>query len=168
MAKQNRSSAGPMVGIVGLVIMLIMGFVVFNMIKGAFAILSFLAVPLFILALVLNYSVVTDYFHWVMSNIKKEPVKGIAIAGASVLGYPVVAAWLAFKAYTTKKFGKGKKTKTAAKKKEDGEYLKYEEVAVDEDDFLELEDLDKPKSRQKVKQTRGKTPDNDYEDLFSD
>lgn len=154
-----------MAGIIGLGIMLVMGYVVFKMLSGAFAILSFLAVPLFILALFLNYRVVSEYFNWVVGNIKKEPAKGFVIAGASIVGYPLVAAWLAFKAYTTKKLGRTKKT--TKQKEEDGEYLKYEEVKKENEDFLELEDLDKPKTRKKVKQTRGKTKDNDYEDLFS-
>jgi len=163
MGRQRRSKAGPMAGIIGLGIMLIMGYVVFKMVSGAFAILSFLAIPLFIIALVLNYRVVSDYFNFVVGGIKKDPAKGLVIAAASVIGYPLVAAWLAFKAYTTKKFGKGKATE---KKKEDGEYLKYEEVDPEEDDFLDLEDLDQPKTKQKVKQAQSKTKD-DYEDLFS-
>jgi len=155
MAKQRKSSASPIAGIIGLLFMFIMLWIVWKAVAGVWAILSFLAIPLFILALIFNYRVVPDYFNWVMDKVRNDTPKGLMIAAGSIIGYPFVSAWLAIKAYTTR--NKIKKQKGNPKKED---YLKYEEVEDDED-FLELDDLDKVKQPQP--QARA---DNDYEDLF--
>jgi len=89
--------------------------------------------------------------------IRKDTGKGILVAAGSIIGYPFVSAWLALKAYTTR--NKIKKQKGDPKKED---YIKYEEVEEDED-FLELEDIDKVREKQAQPQARN---DNDYEDLF--
>ena len=116
--------------------------------------------------MVLNFSVIKDYFGWVSNHFKKDPIKGIAIGIGTYIGFPLVSAWLAFKAYTTRQLKKARQQQ-ATNKKEGEDYIKYEEVEEDNEDFLELEDLDKP--RQKVKQTQNRTTgdDNKYDDLFS-
>lgn len=157
--RQRRSSSSPLAGIIGLGLMLLMIWLAITAVKGVFSILSFFAIPLFIIAMILNFRVLPDYVSWVAGKIKQDPLKGILIAGGSLVGYPLVAAWLAFKAYTTRKFGKGKKVKEEKK----GEYVKYEEVEEDED-FLELEDIDKV--RQKRPQAQPQAKENDYDDLF--
>lgn len=158
MAKQRSSS--PIAGIIVLLFMFMLAWLAFKAVSGVFSILSFLAIPLFVLALILNYRVLPDYFNWVMNWIRKDTVKGLLLAGGSIVGYPLVAAFLAMKAYTTR--NKIKKQKGNPKK---GEYVKYEEVEeVEEDDFLDLEDLDEIKTKQKAPQTRT----NDYDNLFDE
>jgi len=157
--RQRRSSSSPVAGIIGLGLMLLMIWLAFTLVKGVFSILSFFAIPLFIIAMILNFRVLPDYVSWVAGKIKKDPLTGIVIAGGSLVGYPLVAAWLAFKAYTTRKLGKGKKSK----KEQVGDYVKFEEVEEDED-FLELEDIDKVTQRRP--QARPQTKENDYDDLF--
>jgi len=155
----NQRSSSPVAGIIALAMMALFAFLAYKLVSGIFAILSFLAIPLFVLALILNYRVVPDYFNWVMNWIRKDTVKGLVIAGGSIIGYPFVSAFLAMKAYTTR--NKIKKQKGNPKK---GEYVKYEEVdQVEEDDFLDLEDLDDIKPKQKAPQTRS---NNDYDNLF--
>lgn len=174
MAKPQRSAAGPMASIVGLLFVAVLAFIIWQAVSSVYAILSALSIPLFILAMFLNFTVVKNYFGWLVDNVKKNPIKGVAIGVASYLGAPFVATWLAFKAYTTRKLAKATRQK-ATNKKPGEDYLKYEEVeAIDDEDFLELEDIDKP--REKVIQTQSRTQntkgntsknDNNYDDLFS-
>lgn len=128
---------------------------------------SFLAIPLLIIALFLNYSVVTDHISSLINGLKEDTGKGLLKLVGNVVFYPFVFGYLALKAWTSRTLGsKRPSVKDQRKKKEDkkGDYIKYEEV--EKEDFLELEDIDKPKARTKVKQTRSNS-NNDYEDLFS-
>lgn len=151
----NRQSVNPMAGIIAFLFIAMMIWIAVSAVKGVFVILSWLALPLFVIALVLNYRVVTNYIGWIWQTIKKDPLRGSLYGIGSVLGYPFVSAYLAFKAYTSRKFGKGKPKDGTSK----GDYIKYEEV--EEDDFLELEDLDKLKEKQIEKRSN-----NEYDDLF--
>ena len=148
---QTRQSSNPFAGIIAILFVVFLIWLIFNFLKGVFSILSLLALPLFILALVFNYSVVTDYFKWVFNFFKTDIVKGLLATGATVIGYPLVSAYLFFKAFSTRKFGKKKEEKGP------GDYIKYEEV---EEDFLELPET----PGEKVKQTRSQ---NNYDDLFN-
>lgn len=167
MEKSNISrKAGPMAGILGILFLALMAWLVWSAVSSVFSILGMIAVPLFVLAMFLNFTTVKEYFGWVVNNVKADPIKGIAIAVGSYLLFPLVSAWLVFKAYGARQLGKMRQQK-ATNKKEGEDYIKYEEVQENEDDFLELEDLDKPKRRTKVKQTQTRTDDNKYDDLFS-
>lgn len=159
--------AGPMAGILGILFIALMGWLLFSAVSGVFKILSAVSIPLFILAMILNFATVKNYFGWMWNHIKEDPLKGGLIAVGSYIGHPLVSAWLAFKAYTTRQL-KRSRQKQATNKKEGEDYIKYEEVDEDDnEDFLELEDLDKPRQKVKVKQTQQRTDDNKYDDLFS-
>lgn len=164
MARTNKSSAGPLAGIIGLLFVAFMGAMLWFTVKGVYGIISMVSIPLFIFALVFRFSVVKDYFNWIVNTIKTDPIKGIAMGVGSYILFPLVSLYLAFKAFTTRKLAKANQQR-ATKKKKGEEYIKYEEVD-DNEDFLELEDLDKPKVRVKEPQTRAQS-DNKYDDLFS-
>jgi len=138
----NRQSVSPIAGVIGFLFLAMMIWMAISAVKGIFTLLSWIAIPLFIIALVLNYKVVTDYIGWIWRTIKTDPLKGVLYGVGSVIGYPVVSAYLAFKAFISRKIG-NKNTQQKGK----GDYIKYEEVKED-DDFLELEDLDKVKEKQ--------------------
>ncbi|NNK89280.1 MAG: hypothetical protein HKO89_01615 [Saprospiraceae bacterium] len=150
-----KYKTNPIAGIIALVFIVFMIWLVFNFVKGLFSILSFLAIPLFILAVIFNYQVVGDYFKWIYTLFKKEPAKGLLAGAGTVIGYPVVAAYLFFKAFSNRKI--------AAKKEEKkpGEYIKFEEMEEDED-FLELPKIPGEKVIQKQSRDQNK-----YDDLFS-
>ncbi len=152
---QNKSSSNPIAGIIAILFVVFLVWLVFNFVKGLFSILSFLAIPLFILALIFNYKVVGDYFKWIFNLLKKNPGKGILAGIGTVVGYPLVAGWLFIKAFSSRKFGR------KSKKKKSGDYIKFEEMEEDED-FLELPEISHTKVTQK------KTEDDSrYDDLFS-
>lgn len=150
MSEQNIK-ANPLAGFVAIIFIVFMIWLVFNFVKGLFSILSFIAIPLFVLALIFNYRVVGDYFKWIFKMIKEDTGKGVLAGLASVIGYPVVAAYLFFKAFATRKIARREK------KKKPGDYIKYEEV--DDEDFLELPDIAGEELKEPLKDGR-------YDDLF--
>jgi len=158
---QNRSSVGLFARIVPFLFLIVMVWLLVSAVSMVVKIFySWLAIPLLLIALFLNYSVVTDFFSGLMRGIKEDTGKGLLKAGAVALGYPFVFGYLALKAWTKRTLGSKRPNVEQTRKSKKGDYVKYEEV--EEDDFLDLEDLDKVK--EKVKQTR---TDNDYDDLFS-
>ena len=164
--KSNTSVIG---GAIALLFFAFMIYLLFQTVSMVFSVLSWFSIPLFLLALIFDYKVVTNYFNWIMGTIKKEPAKGILYGCLTFVGWPLVSAWLAFKAYASRKF---KKTNPgAAKTSKEGEYIKYKEVNKEEsDDFLDLEDLDKYQSKRqpeiRTQARKSSQKGNDYEDLF--
>ena len=149
-----KYKTNPIAGIIALVFIAFMVWLVFNFVKGLFSILSFLAIPLFILALILNYRVVGDYFKWIYKLFKKEPAKGLLAGAGTVIGYPLVAAYLFFKAFSNRKIA------VKEEKKKPGEYIRFEDV--EDEDFLELPEIHGDKVMHKNSKDQ-----NNYEDLFS-
>jgi len=150
----KKSSAGMIGGIIFLLFMFVMIWVVFKAVSGVFWILSIVAPILLIFALFMNHTVVTDYVKWLFKLLKEDTGKGLLYTLGTIVGYPLVAAFLAMKAYTKRTLGSKRKPK-----EESGDYIKYEEVEENED-FLELEDLEEVKQKQS-------SGDNSYDDLFT-
>jgi hypothetical protein len=151
---QNRTSVSPVYGIIAIVFLAAMLWLAVSAVKGIFIILSWAAMPLFIVALIFNYRVVTDYFQWIWNMLKRDTLRGLLYTGLSVVGYPFVCAYLAFKAFATNRWGK-----QTGKEEQKGEYLKYEEV--ESEDFLELPELEEMKQK-----SDKKGDDNSYDELF--
>ena len=143
---QYRSS--PLGGVIGLLVIMGIIYLLFLTVKGVWTILAFLAPILFIIAMILRFRVVTDYGKMLWNTIKEEPVRGIAYTALSVIGFPLVSAFLFFKAFTLRKVEKMSRPK----------YDEYEEVA-DEEDFLELPEIEIQKETKDGTTT-------DYEELF--
>ncbi len=159
----NKSSAGLFTKIIPLLFFVVMIWLIISTVSFAVkAFYSFLAIPLLLIALFLNYSVVTDYVSKLMQDIRNDTGKGIIKLLGNVVFYPFVFGYLALKAYGKRALGSKRPSVKEQKKSDKGDYIKYEEV--DDEDFLELEDIDKPKSKVKVKQTKS---GDDYEDLFT-
>lgn len=164
---RKSSSAGLFARVIPIIFLVIMMWLVISTVSFAFkAFYSYLAIPLLIIALVLNYSVVTDHISGLLRDIKNDTGKGLLKAAGNLVFYPFVFGYLAMKAWGMRALGKKRPSvkEQREKKSKKGDYIKYEEVKKDDDDFLELEDIDKPKV--KVKQTRDSS-NNDYDDLFA-
>jgi len=160
---QQKNNAGLFVRVIPLLFFAVMAFVLITVVSTTVKLLyGYLAIPLLLIALFLNFSVVTDFISGLAGDIKKDPGKGLIKAALAAAGYPFVFAYLAAKAYMKRTLG-GKRE--AQKEEKKGDYIKYEEVE-EEEDFLELEDIDKVKVKEK--QTRSASNnDNDYDDLFA-
>jgi len=153
--EKNFTSRSPLAGVIPLVLFAVFFFLLYKLATGIFTILSWLAIPFIIIALVLDYNVVIDYFKYIFNQTKKNPIMGVGLGVLTVFGYPLVSAYLAFRAYMSKKIKDFKQGDQPKQEK----YTEYEEV--EEDDFLELEPLEEPEV---INSTKGS--ENDYEDLF--
>jgi len=127
----------------------------FFLAKGVFWLLSWVAPILLIITLILDYTVVIDFFKFVWKLLKEKTVMGILAVLLVVFGYPIVAGYLFFKA-----LGKRTIKKAFEKvKKEKNIFTDYEEV-VEEDNFLELPPLNKRPEAPKQSKS------NEYDDMF--
>lgn len=113
--------------------------------KGLLKILSFIAPVLLIGALIVNYRVVLGYGKWISDSLKRNPLFGILAIIFTIIGFPIVSAFLFVRALLSKGVG----TSSVRKR---GEYIKYEKV---DEDFLDLSELKEHK----------KKIDNDYNDI---
>lgn len=149
--KSSTSFTGSLLGIVMIVGVLM---VAWFMISGIFKILAFIAPILLIATLFLKWSVVVDYAKFIIKTIQENPVKGLLYGAGTFFGFPLVMAYLFFKALTLSQIEKrlGKKQPKYA------EYEEVEEQEVDDEDFLELPEIEKAEPT--------KRSGNEYEDLF--
>lgn len=135
---------GNPLGSFGPVVVLILGIVLLYFIaKGIFTLLSWLAIPLFIGALIIDYTVVTDFVKFVFKLLKENPLMGIVAIVLTAVGHSVVSAFLFFRALMRRQM---KKVTDKIKQEKEPEFTEYEEVKEDED-FLELPEAQKQTSR---------------------
>ena len=105
--------------------------------RGMIRILTLLAPVMIIAAAIINYRVILGYGKWLFNTLKENPIFGILAIIFSIVGFPLVSAYLLFKAISTKK------EKSEVKRlKAKGEYINYEEL---DEDFLDLSDVKRQK-----------------------
>jgi predicted membrane protein len=142
----------PLGGIGALVVLILFFVALFFIAKGIFTILSWVAPVLLILTLIIDYKVVLDYGKWIGKLLKNNILVGILAILLTIIGFPVAAGFLFFRAMVRRKLkSMGHDLDTESKQ----EYTEYEEV-VEEEDFLELPPIEKPPHE----------ADSDYDDLF--
>ncbi len=130
--------------------------VLFFLAKGMFWLLSWVAPILLIITLILDYTVVTDFFKFIWKLLKENTIMGILSVFLVIFGYPVVAGYLFFKA-----MGKRSLKKAFEKvEKEENTFTEYEEVTKDDDSFLELPPLHKRPEAHKQSKS------NEYDEMF--
>ena len=118
----------------------------FMIARGILKLLTFVAPVLLIAAVLINYRVVMGYVKWLVGTLRRNPLFGILAIIFSIIGFPIVSAFLLLKALSSKGVGKNYPRRK-------GEYIKYEEV---NDDFLDLSELKEHKKKM----------DNDYNDVI--
>ena len=149
---QIGGSNNPLGGI-GAIIILVLFFVALYFIaKGVFTILSWIAPVLLILTLIIDYKVVLDYGKWIGKLFKNNILTGILAVLLTVIGFPIAAGFLFFRAMVRRKL---KSMGHDLEEESRPEFTEYEEV-VEEEDFLELPPIEKPPQE----------ADSDYDDLF--
>ena len=118
--------------------------------RGVFNILSWLAPIMIVAALVINYKVVTGYISWLFDMLKKDLLRGLIYSVLSVIGFPIVSAFLLFKALAVKKLDSIEQEMTVQfPRTEEAEF----EIVEEEETVLELPPLEK---------------ENRYEELFKE
>jgi hypothetical protein len=163
----KKTDNSPFGTIIGLLLMALIFVGLFMLAGFIFRILAYLAPALIILALILDYKVVLNYGKWLINTVKRNPVLGIAAIVLTVIGFPLVSAFLAGKAFLTRSAKKGRRQQEG---ETPGEYIDFEEV---EEEPLELPELREIKREQQEKppatkkENSGKKEDSDkYDDLF--
>lgn len=149
---QYNTNRSPFGGIVPLILIIALFFGLFWVAGQLYTWLSVAAPFLLIIALFLDYKVVINYGKYIIGLFQKNAVMAVLMVLLTFFGFPLVSLFLLFKAYTSYKL------KGMLEKK--NEYTQYEEVQED-DDFLELPDLNKQKSKQ------SNSTSSDYEQLFN-
>jgi apolipoprotein N-acyltransferase len=118
--------------------------------RGVFYILSLAAPVLLLGALLINYKVVVGYGKFVLRLLKERTLTGIIAVILTILGFPIVSAFLFAKAIFKRKVSS---LQDQIKKEQEGLFTEYEEI---QEEVLELPELKKEKLP------------NEYEELFDD
>lgn len=165
MATRRRfdlNTNNPMNIIIGLVLMflLILGF--FYITRLALTILYYLSPIFLILTLIIDYKVVTGYGKWLIQLTRRNTVLGVLGIVLSVIGFPVVSAFLFGKALLNRRI---KQVRQEVEERQEGKYIEYEEL--DSKPTIDLDELKKklPEEQQK-KQPEEPRRDNNYDQLF--
>lgn len=159
----NKSNSNPIIGIIGLVLFLI---VAFYLVKSIFWVLGLIAPVLFILTLIMDHTVVTDYLKWIVKLFKQKWYLGLGAGALSIIGSTFVSAFLFGKVMLKKKAIGGDLGKMFKEKAEDAGFTDYEEIdseIVIDDVELEQEELD---LREIDENLNTLDDDNAYENLF--
>ena len=149
---QSRSYRGG--SILGILLFVLSIVAVVIVAKGVFKLLAFIAPVLLIIALVLNYKVVTGFVTTIWNLLRRNPLAGILAIVLCVVFHPLVAAYLAVRAGLSRKL---KNMQEDYIKRRDGELVDYTEVR---EETLEL-----PR-RPAQRQAEPRVIDTDYEELF--
>lgn len=142
---------GPFGNLVPIAIMIFFFVSLFFLAKGIFTLLSWIAPALLIGAAILDYTVITDYFKFLGKMLKDNLIMGIVAVLLTVIGFPVVSGFLFFRAYVRKKLKKRNQPR-------ESDFIEYEDMSRDEEDFLILPEVEKPVPAVKK--------DNKYNNLF--
>lgn len=153
-----RSSGNPLGMIVALLITAGILYLLFMAVGLALKLLLYAAPVLFIATLIINYRLVTDYFSGLVGSFRRHWPSGLFRLALTLLAFPIVIAWLFFKALLFKKMAQ--RTADSAYRpagySPESEQVDYEE--------LETRPLDAPEKLQADKQPRQE--DNRYDQLF--
>ena len=153
----NIGGGNSSLGFIGPLLILAVFFTtLFFLAKGLFWLLSWVAPVLLIITLVIDYTVVRDFFIFVWKILKENPLMGVLAVLIVLFAYPFVAGYLFIKAM-------GKRTIKKAMdnvQKEKNTYTDYEEVQNEDDSFLELPPL--KKKPEPAKQAKS----SEYDDMF--
>ena len=140
----NNKKSDPINTIISLIMLVVVFMLIFFVARGVFRLLTWMAPFLFIATLILDYKVILSYGKYLLRTLERNVIWGIVMTVLTVIGFPLVIAFL---------FGKAllfRRVKTVEKDMEDekmGEYIPYEEVDEDEE-FLDLPEFkDKQKDR---------------------
>ena len=143
--------------ILGLILFVLAIVAVVLVAKGIFKLLALIAPVLLVIALVLNYRVVTGFVNTIWKLIKRNPLAGLLAIVLCVIFHPLVAAYLAVRAGLSRKL---RSMKEDYVNRRDGELVDYVEVR---DETLELPRRGTPTP---TRRPEPRTIDKDYEELF--
>lgn len=110
--------------------------------RGVFQLLSYAAPVMLVVTLIVRYQVVTEFAKWLWSKVKSEPMVGILYVLLTAVGFPIVSAYLLFKALASRRLDQVRE----AYENQYERPVEYTEYEVIEDHYLDInseEDLNK-------------------------
>lgn len=128
--------------IIGLVLFILLFTSLYFIALSIFKILAWLSPALLIAALILDYKTVFNYGKWIFQLWQSNFLHGLVVTILTVLGYPLVAGFLFFRAlliFRIKQNNPRSKNQTAS------EYIEYEEV--EEETFFEQPTREKDRQK---------------------
>jgi hypothetical protein len=125
---QSKRSDNPWNAIIGVAVIVVFMVGLFMLARFVFRILAFLSPIMLIAALVIDYTVVTDYFKWIRNTFRRDAIAGVIIGILSVIGFPVLSGYFLARALLKKQV---KKAKAEYERKRDGDLVEYEELQTD-------------------------------------
>ena len=125
---QSNKSDNPWSAIVGVAVIVIFMVGLFMLARFVFRILAFLSPIMLIAALIIDYTVVTDYLKWVRNTFRRDAIAGVIIGILSVIGFPVLSGYFLARALLKKQV---KKAKANYERRRDGDLVEYEELETD-------------------------------------
>ena len=109
-------------------------------------------------ALIIDHKVVLGYVKWVIGLLRENLLLGIGATVLSIVGFPVLSAFLLGKALLKKQVKKAQEEAEAPHK---GEYIEFEEL---DSEPLELPPIEKAEKKQERKAKQ----DNQYDEFFEE
>ncbi len=157
-----NSNSNPFGSIVSLIVMVGILLLLFFLVKGFITILYWLAIPLFIITLIINYRVVANYVTSLFDTFQTDILMGVVKVGFTILCYPIVIGWLFAKALVYRKVETLQKSFEEQNQKiEKEQFVDYEDLTnKKQDDILKgIDKLEMPKPKEKDKS-------NPYDNIF--
>ncbi len=151
----NFNNNNPFSSITGIVLVVLFLVALYFIARAIFTILYYLSPIMIIAALILDYRVVLGYGKWLIGLLKENPLLGVGAVVLSVLGFPVLSAFLLGKALFKNQV---KKAQEGARQAREGDYIEYEEL---DNEPLELPRAEKAEKKQERQ-------DNRYDEFFEE
>ncbi|TVQ42991.1 MAG: hypothetical protein EA362_12025 [Saprospirales bacterium] len=140
----NNKKSDPINTIISLIMLVVVFMLIFFVARGVFRLLTWMAPFLFIATLILDYRVILSYGKYLLRTLERNVIWGIVMTVLTVIGFPLVIAFLFGKALL---FRRVKNVEKEMEEEKIGEFIPYEEVD-EEDEFLDLPEFkDKEKDR---------------------
>ncbi|MCB0694761.1 MAG: hypothetical protein H6568_14955 [Lewinellaceae bacterium] len=121
----NRQRLNPFSSIAGILILTLVMIGLFFVAKGIFWLLAKAAFFLLAGALIIHFRTVLDFGKWLWNTIVSNPIRGLFLTALGVLLYPVLFAYLFFRALVNRKVSK---LNEAIQRERDGEWVDFEEL----------------------------------------
>ena len=153
----NFNNNNPFSSLTGIVLVVLFLVALYFIARAIFTILYYLSPLMIVAALIVDHKVVIGYLKWVVGLLRDNLLLGIGAIVLSVLGFPVLSAFLLSKALFKRQV---KKAQDEAQAPREGEYIEFEE--------LDSEPLELPRIEKEEKKQEPPQQDSRYDEFFDD
>lgn len=115
----------PFANLTGILLMILLMVGIFYVARGIFWLLAEAAIFLLAGAIIIHYPTILGFFKWLWNTWRKSLVQGLLFTALTVLLYPVICAFLFFRAILNRKVAS---LESALKKEQQGEFVDFEEL----------------------------------------